>query len=439
MPRKRLLTKTTQHVVEISSSDSDSDDSENGLQMRTSTDIINSFLNRGDSRESVSKFRKASDVINWFLGKKNDLNEANSSQGSQLQGALKIINNHLGKDIVGNSEETIESTSNLREEGRVTASTSELSSGPSLRLKRRKISESAKTFSSQSHSDSNLVKRNGKTCRLTVTLHRILPTDTNVVKKPTTRRNKPGNKSASDKIPTSHRRSKQNIQPLVRRTVEDDSSSESDYPLSTLLNTKIKFAVKREIRNKKTRVTRIVETEKVVKGIQIPKEKYDQALEMLNNEECRYDETPVVFSYQPKPNCADIRRNCISRQYAEATYDAAKLGMFLPTSLTRIVLEMENCLRKEDWQQMAELIYFGCDLMKTEQSRRAIGTAFFTYTLLMLILDTSHGPTMDARRQEVMKFLIALGGEPEESEEFMRELNFVLDDRSFVNDLVNKS
>lgn len=117
---------------------------------------------------------------------------------------------------------------------------------------------------------------------------------------------------------------------------------------------------------------------------QIPKEKYDRALQILNATECRYDETPVDYGL-PKLDC-DSRRSCKGRQYAEATYDTVKLGISQPISLTRIIFEMDNCLKNENWQQMAELIYFGCGLMKTEQTRRAIGTAFFTVRLKLLFL-----------------------------------------------------
>ncbi len=98
---------------------------------------------------------------------------------------------------------------------------------------------------------------------------------------------------------------------------------------------------------------------------------------MLNATECRYDETPVDYNSLPKTSF-DVRRCCNSRRHAEATHDTVKLGTSVPVSLTRIVIELDNCLKKENWQQMAELIYFGCGLMKTDQSRRAIGTAFFT-------------------------------------------------------------
>lgn len=111
----------------------------------------------------------------------------------------------------------------------------------------------------------------------------------------------------------------------------------------------------------------------------MPKDKYDRALEILNSAESRYDETPVDYSL-PKLT-TDMRRSCSGRRHFEATYDTVRLGTSLPISLTRIVFEMDNCLKKENWQQMGELIYFGCGLMKTEQSRRAIGTAFLTVCL----------------------------------------------------------
>lgn len=111
----------------------------------------------------------------------------------------------------------------------------------------------------------------------------------------------------------------------------------------------------------------------------MPKDKYDRALEMLNSTECRYDETPI--DYNETKTSYDIRQICNGRRHAEATYDAVKLGSSLPISLTRIVFELDYCLRNENWQQMAELIYFGCGLMKTSQSRRSIGTTFFTVRL----------------------------------------------------------
>lgn len=165
---------------------------------------------------------------------------------------------------------------------------------------------------------------------------------------------------------------------------------------------------------------------------------------MLNSADSRYDETPVDYSL-PKSDY-DVRRCCNGRRHSEVTYDTVKLGTSVPVSLTRIILEMDNCLKKEMWQQMAELIYLGCGLMKTEQSRRAIGTAFFTvclnipcaifsvynydfqYALLLLILDSSLTSTIDGKRNEIMKFLIALGSEPDESEEFLKELNLATDE-----------
>lgn len=116
----------------------------------------------------------------------------------------------------------------------------------------------------------------------------------------------------------------------------------------------------------------------------IPKDKYDRALAMLNATECRYDETPV--DYNAPKQWYDFRHSCNSRRHAEATYDTNKLNTSKPISLTRIVFELDNCLRKENWSQMAELIYFGCDLMKTDQCRRAIGGAFFTVCISQFFL-----------------------------------------------------
>lgn len=184
----------------------------------------------------------------------------------------------------------------------------------------------------------------------------------------------------------------------------------------------------------------------------MPKEKFDRAFDILNSADSRYDETPVDYSLR-KPDC-DVRRCCNGRRHVEATYDTVKLGTYGLVSLTRIILEMDNCLKKEMWQQMAELIYFGCGLMKTEQSRRAIGTAFFTvclniscatffvynydfqYALLLLILDSSSTSTIDGKRNEIMKFLIALGSEPDESEEFLKELNLGTDESDSENGLL---
>lgn len=104
---------------------------------------------------------------------------------------------------------------------------------------------------------------------------------------------------------------------------------------------------------------------------------------MLNAVECRYDETPVDYN-APRPHY-DFRQNCNRRRHAEATYDTDKIAISAHASLTRIVCELDNCLKKENWSRMAELIYFGCGLMKTDHIRRAIGGAFFTVRLIFAL------------------------------------------------------
>lgn len=65
----------------------------------------------------------------------------------------------------------------------------------------------------------------------------------------------------------------------------------------------------------------------------------------------------------------------------------------------------------------------------------------FQYALLLLILDSTSSSlsTLDGRRNEIMKFLTALGGDPEENEEFMKELNLVTKGIDTTDLLVIKS
>lgn len=62
----------------------------------------------------------------------------------------------------------------------------------------------------------------------------------------------------------------------------------------------------------------------------------------------------------------------------------------------------------------------------------------FQYALLLLILDSSpiSISTLDGKRNEIKKFLIALGSEPDENEEFLKELNLVIDEGDTANDLL---
>lgn len=48
----------------------------------------------------------------------------------------------------------------------------------------------------------------------------------------------------------------------------------------------------------------------------------------------------------------------------------------------------------------------------------------FQYALLLLLLDSSPSAisTLDGKTNEIRKFLVALGGDPEENEEFLKEL-----------------
>lgn len=109
--------------------------------------------------------------------------------------------------------------------------------------------------------------------------------------------------------------------------------------------------------------------------------KYDRAFAILNSEESRFDETPINYNIPSRTH--DIRKNCEYRRLNEATYNTYKLGKAKPISFSRILREMDNCLKREDWKEMAELIYLGCDIMKTDESRRGCGTTFFTVCFLV--------------------------------------------------------
>lgn len=257
------------------------------------------------------------------------------------------------------------------------------------------------------------------------------------------------------------------------------SSNQNEQNASTAIPTKgtrwrkgVKMTFTREVYSRKFRTKRVVQQAAIIRGkgdfsrfippderfqtlklsseYDIPKHKYDRALAMLNAPECRYDETPIDYA-EAVTTWYDFRQLCETRRHNEATYNMFKLSAAQPISLTRIVFELDNCLKTENWQQMAELIYFGCGLLKTEQSRRAIGMSFFTvgplsitllwlhslksfdlfvsfqYALLLILLG-SPTATVHGKSKEVLQFLEALGSDPEENAEFLKELQLVMDE-----------
>ncbi|KAG4080270.1 hypothetical protein HA402_010762 [Bradysia odoriphaga] len=473
MYRRTRQSIPPQKHVDSSSSDSDSD---NSTPYQTASDVINSFLrpSRTVIHVYTPKSRTASDVINTFLQKNNI---ADNASRSQFDSALDIINSYLRRDKFGENGAGV--ASQLGKECSAN-STSESECGANKR--RRRVTESS-TSDSVSEADGNVAKRrrtesSSKASAIVNTELidevRSEPVVRSVVSipeescDPSSNRSTSsttGNKSALDtqisgaEDPDPSQGNHAVVSPsqevnqpsasvsTTRRNLRSNPSKENvSLEDATKIRTNgkpkrkapeiLKMSFTREVFSRKTRIRRVIEQQTTIRDYQIPKAKYDRALEMLNATECRYDETPVDYN-APKP-WYDFRQSCNGRRHAEATYDTDKLGTSALISLTRITLELENCLKRENWSEMAELIYFGCSLMKTDHIRRAIGGAFFTYALLLLLLDSSPDSisTLEGKRNEITKFLTALGNEPDEIEEFLNELNLVMNESDTTDGLL---
>ncbi|XP_037036777.1 uncharacterized protein LOC119074619 [Bradysia coprophila] len=463
MHRRTRQSEPPQKHVDSSSSDSDSD---NSAPHQTASDVINSFLrpSRTVIHVYTPKSRKASDVINSFLQKNITVDQASRSQ---FDSALDVINSYLRRDNFGengagvsspscsdNSPSESECVANKRRRRVTESSTSDSASEADENVaKRRRIENSSKT--SVIVSTEPIVKvRREPGVRSVVSIPEASPNPINRSTSSTT-----GNKvsGAEDPEPShgnhtvvaaSQEESQQSASvSTTRRTLRSNASKENASledadRIRTNVKPKrkapvlLKMSFTREVFSRKTRIRRVIEQQTTIRDYQIPKAKYDRALEMLNATECRYDETPVDYN-APKP-WYDFRQSCNGRRHAEATYDTDKLGTSALISLTRIILELDNCLKRENWSQMAELVYFGCSHMKTDHIRRAIGGAFFTYALLLLLLDSSPDSisTLAGKRIEITKFLTALGNEPDEIEEFLNQLHLVMNESDTADGLL---
>lgn len=95
-------------------------------------------------------------------------------------------------------------------------------------------------------------------------------------------------------------------------------------------------------------------------------------MNILNSAENRYDKTPVDY----KSSTYKVLKKCENRRYDEAINHCQKLGRRKADSLSRILFELDTCLQKEDWKQMAELIILGLDAGHYFSQQSDSATAF---------------------------------------------------------------
>lgn len=163
MSRQSQQTTVTLNLDDTSSNDSESnDDSDDSLEHRTASDVINSFLNLNKTvnHKNIPKSRTASDVINSFLQKNKIVDQASDSQ---FDSALDVINSFLRRDKFaknGTSCGTPFFHKEITEEisdGSTSTSESDLVLVSSKR--KRKITESTSDTDSDSSADGNTAKK----------------------------------------------------------------------------------------------------------------------------------------------------------------------------------------------------------------------------------------------------------------------------------------